>query len=68
MIAVEGDRRLLNQYGVMLVNPAKHAHAKKDFGQAFIDWIVSAEGQQTIAAYKIGGDQLFFPNARGRFP
>ena len=68
VIAVEGDRRLLNQYGVMLVNPAKHAHVKKEFGQAFIDWIVSAEGQQTIAAYKIGGDQLFFPNARGRFP
>ncbi len=63
-ILVEGDRRLFNQYGVMLVNPARHAHVKKDFGQAFIDWIVSAEGQQTIAAYKIGSDQLFFPNAK----
>ncbi len=64
VLAVEGDRRLFNQYGVMLVNPARHAHVKKDFGQAFIDWIVSAEGQQTIAAYKIGDDQLFFPNAK----
>ncbi len=63
VLAVEGDRRLYNQYGVMLVNPARHAHVKKDFGQMFIDWIVSAEGQHTIAAYKIGGDQLFFPNA-----
>lgn len=63
-IVVEGDTRLFNQYGVMLVNPARHAHVKKDFGQAFIDWIVSAEGQQTIAAYKIGSDQLFFPNAK----
>ncbi len=63
VIAVEGDRRLFNQYGVMLVNPARHAHVKKEFGQMFIDWMVSAEGQQTIEAYKIGGDQLFFPNA-----
>jgi tungstate transport system substrate-binding protein len=46
------------------VNPAKHAHVKKDFGQAFVDWILSADGQKTIAAYKIGADQLFFPNAQ----
>lgn len=64
VIVVEGDRRLFNQYGVMLVNPAKHAHVKKDWGQAFIDWIVSPEGQAAIAAYKIGGEQLFFPNAK----
>ena len=63
VILVEGDRRLFNQYGVMLVNPAKHPHVKKDMGQSFIDWIVSAEGQAAIAAYKIGGEQLFFPNA-----
>jgi tungstate transport system substrate-binding protein len=62
-IVVEGDQRLFNQYGVMLVNPAKHAHVKKDAGQAFIDWLVSPEGQSAIAAYKIGGEQLFFPNA-----
>lgn len=64
-IVVQGDRRLFNQYGVMLVNPAKHAHVKKDLGQAFIDWLVAAEGQAAIAAYKIGGEQLFFPNAQG---
>jgi tungstate transport system substrate-binding protein len=62
-ILVEGDKRLFNQYGVMLVNPAKHAHVKKDLGQAFIDWVISAEGQKAIAGYKINGDQLFFPNA-----
>ena len=62
-ISVEGDKRLFNQYGVILVNPAKHAHVKKDDGQAFVDWLVSAEGQAAIAAYKIGGEQLFFPNA-----
>ena len=62
-IVVEGDRRLFNQYGAMLVNPAKHAYVKKAQGQAFIDWLVSAEGQAAIAAYKIGGEQLFFPNA-----
>jgi tungstate transport system substrate-binding protein len=62
-IVVEGDRRLFNQYGVMLVNPAKHPHVKKDLGQAFIDWLVSPEGQGAIAAYKIGGEQPFFPNA-----
>jgi tungstate transport system substrate-binding protein len=62
-ISVEGDRRLFNQYGVILVNPAKHPHVKKEMGQAFVDWLVSAEGQSAIAAYKIGGEQLFFPNA-----
>jgi tungstate transport system substrate-binding protein len=62
-IAVQGDKRLFNQYGVMLVNPAKHPHVKKDFGQALIDWLISAEGQKAIADYKIEGQQLFFPNA-----
>ena len=62
-ILVEGDSRLFNQYGVMLVNPAKHPHVKKDLGQQFVDWIVSPQGQATIASYKIGGEQLFFPNA-----
>jgi tungstate transport system substrate-binding protein len=62
-ILVEGDTRLMNQYGVMLVNPEKHAHVKSAEGQAFIDWLVSSEGQAAIAAYKIGGEQLFFPNA-----
>ncbi len=61
-IVVQGDTRLFNQYGVMLVNPAKHPHVKKDLGQSFIDWLISAEGQQTIAGYKINGEQLFFPN------
>ena len=63
VISVEGDKRLFNQYGVILVNLAKHPHVKKDFGQAFVDWIVSSEGQRAIAEYKIGGEQLFFPNA-----
>jgi len=63
-IAVEGDKRLFNQYGVMLVNPAKHPNVKKDLGQAFVDWIISPEGQKTISGYKIGGEQLFFPNAK----
>jgi tungstate transport system substrate-binding protein len=62
-ILVEGDRRLMNQYGVMLVNPEKHPSVKRADGQAFIDWVVSPEGQAAIAAYKIGGEQLFFPNA-----
>jgi tungstate transport system substrate-binding protein len=62
-IVVEGDKRLFNQYGVILVNPDKHPSVKKDLGQQFIDWIVSAEGQDAIAGYKIGGEQLFFPNA-----
>jgi tungstate transport system substrate-binding protein len=62
-IVVEGDKRLFNQYGVILVNPAKHAHVKKDFGQQFVDWITSPEGQKAIADYKLDGQQLFFPNA-----
>jgi tungstate transport system substrate-binding protein len=64
VISVEGDQRLFNQYGIILVNPAKHPHVKKDMGQSFIDWVVSAEGQKAIADYKIGGEQRFFPNAR----
>jgi tungstate transport system substrate-binding protein len=63
VIAVEGDKRLLNQYGVMLVNPVKHSSVKKDLGQQFIDWLVSSEGQKAIADYKINGEQLFYPNA-----
>jgi tungstate transport system substrate-binding protein len=62
VISVEGDTRLFNQYGVMLVNPARHAHVKVAEGKAFIDWIVSKEGQAAIASYKIDGEQLFFPN------
>jgi tungstate transport system substrate-binding protein len=62
-IVVQGDKRLFNQYGVMLVNPDKHAHVKMEPGQAFIDWLVSSEGQKAIADYKINGQQLFFPNA-----
>lgn len=62
-VAVEGDRRLFNQYGVILVSPARHPTVKKDAGQAFIDWLVSADGQAAIAGYKIDGQQLFFPNA-----
>jgi tungstate transport system substrate-binding protein len=62
-VLTEGDRRLFNQYGVMLVNPAKHAGVKAADGQAFIDWLVAPQGQKTIADYKVGGDQLFFPNA-----
>lgn len=63
VIAVEGDNRLFNQYGVILVNPEKHKHVKKELGQAFIDWLISPEGQKAIADYQIGGQQLFFPNA-----
>jgi tungstate transport system substrate-binding protein len=63
-IIVEGDQRLFNQYGVILVNPAKHPHVKQADGQKFIDWVVSNAGQKAIADYKIGGEQLFFPNAR----
>jgi tungstate transport system substrate-binding protein len=63
-ILVEGDKRLFNQYGVIVVNPAKHPHVKKDLAQAFADWVISTEGQAAIADYKIGGEQLFFPNAR----
>ncbi|CAM5437830.1 Accessory colonization factor AcfC, contains ABC-type periplasmic domain OS=Afipia felis OX=1035 GN=NCTC12722_02867 PE=4 SV=1 [Afipia felis] len=63
VIAVEGDKRLFNQYGVMLVNPAKHPNVKAELGQQFIDWLVSPEGQKAIADYKINGEQLFTPNA-----
>jgi tungstate transport system substrate-binding protein len=63
-VAVEGDKRLFNQYGVMLVNPARHPNVKKDLGEAFVDWVISHEGQKTIAEYRIGGEQLFFPNAK----
>jgi len=62
-ILVEGDQKLLNQYGVMLVNPARHPHVKKELGQTFVDWIVSPLGQAAIANYRIEGQQLFFPNA-----
>lgn len=62
-IAVQGDAKLFNQYGVSLVNPAKHPHVKKELGQTFIDWLISDEGQKVIAGYKIDGQQLFFPNA-----
>jgi tungstate transport system substrate-binding protein len=63
IIVVEGDKQLFNQYGVMLVNPDKHPSVKKELGQAFVDWVISSEGQKNIAEYKIGGEQLFFPNA-----
>jgi tungstate transport system substrate-binding protein len=62
-VLTEGDKRLFNQYGVMLVNPDKHPNVKVKDGQAFVDWLVSPKGQETIAGYKIGGQQLFFPNA-----
>jgi tungstate transport system substrate-binding protein len=64
-VLIEDDQRLFNQYGVMLVNPAKHPHVRTKEGQAFIDWLVSPEGQKAIVEYKIGGEQLFFPNASG---
>lgn len=64
-IAVEGDNRLFNQYGIILVNPGKHPNVKVRSGQAFIDWVLSDVGQQAIAGYKIDGQQLFFPNAGG---
>ena len=63
-VLVEGDTRLFNQYGVIVVNPAKHPHTKTALAQAFSDWVVSADGQAVIADYKIGGEQLFFPNAK----
>jgi tungstate transport system substrate-binding protein len=63
VIAVQGDKRLFNQYGVMLVNPQKHLHVKKELGQQFIDWLISPAGQKAIADYKINGEQLFYPNA-----
>ena len=62
-ILVEGDKRLFNQYGVMVVNPARHPHVKQALAQAFVDWVVSPAGQAAIAAYRIGGEPLFFPNA-----
>lgn len=62
-IAVEGDKRLFNQYGVILVNPSKHPHVKTAKGRAFIDWLVSPEGQAAIASFRVNGEQLFFPNA-----
>jgi tungstate transport system substrate-binding protein len=64
IVAVEGDKRLFNQYGVMLVNPQKHSNVKQELGRQFIDWLISAEGQSAIADYKIDGQQLFYPNAR----
>jgi tungstate transport system substrate-binding protein len=65
-VVVEGDQRLFNQYGVMVVNPAKHPHVKQALAQAFVDWLTSPPGQAAIAAYRIGGEQLFFPNADRR--
>jgi tungstate transport system substrate-binding protein len=63
VVAVEGDRRLFNQYGIILANPARFPHVKKELGQQFIDWVLAGEGQQAIANYRIDGQQLFFPNA-----
>jgi len=62
-VLVEGDQRLFNQYGVIVVNPAKHPHVKVQLAQAFADWVLSPAGQQTIASYQVGGEQMFFPNA-----
>ncbi|MFZ9440753.1 MAG: substrate-binding domain-containing protein [Hylemonella sp.] len=62
-ILVQGDQRLFNQYGVMVVNPARHPHVKAALAQKFVDWVISSDGQAVIANYKIGGEQLFFPNA-----
>ena len=62
-VLVEGDKRLFNQYGVIVVNPARHPHVKHELAQAFADWLVSPAGQSAIAAYRINGEQLFFPNA-----
>src|SRR5262249_9088664 len=61
VIAVQGDRSLFNQYGVILVNPARHPQVKKELGQQFIDWLISNEGQKAIADYKVGGEQVFWP-------
>ena len=63
-IMVEGDPRLFNQYGIILVNPAKHPHVKAELGQTFIDWVLSDDGQEAIGAFKINGQQAFFPNAK----
>ena len=65
-IVTQGDKRLFNQYGVMLVNPQKHPNVKKQLGEEFINWLISSEGQKAIAAYQIDGQQLFFPNATGK--
>lgn len=65
-VAVQGDQRLFNQYGVILVNPVRHPHVKRELGQAFIDWLVSTEGQAVISDYKIGGVSLFFANSKGQ--
>ena len=62
-ILVEGDRRLFNQYGVILVNPEKHPNVKRELGQQFVDYLISPDGQKDIASYKINGEQLFYPNA-----
>ncbi|NDF79957.1 MAG: tungsten ABC transporter substrate-binding protein, partial [Betaproteobacteria bacterium] len=62
-ILVEGDAKLFNQYGVTAVNPAKHPHVKQADAQKFVDWVISSQGQAAIAAYKIGGESVFFPNA-----
>ena len=62
-IAVEGDPKMFNQYGIVLVNPSKHPNVKADLGQRFVDWVISAEGQAAIAGYRVDGQQLFFPNA-----
>jgi tungstate transport system substrate-binding protein len=62
-VLVEGDERLFNQYGVMLVNPAKHPHVKKELGQRFVDWMISADGQRAIGQFTINGQPLFIPNA-----
>ena len=66
VVLVEGDTRLFNQYGVIVVNAAKHPHTKTELAQAFADWVISADGQAVIAAYRIGGEQLFFPNANAK--
>lgn len=63
VILVEGDQRLFNQYGVMLINPARHPSVKAELGRRFLDWLISPDGQRAIASYKINGQQLFFPNA-----
>ena len=65
-VLVQGDTKLFNQYGVMVVNPVRHRHVKANDAQKFVDWVISAPGQSTISSYKIGGEQLFFPNADSR--
>ena len=63
VVLVEGDARLFNQYGVMVVNPARHPHVKQSLAQTFADWVVAPAGQAAISSYRIGGEQVFFPNA-----